>query len=95
MSITVSSEASSSVLAGTITDFKVLVCCPIFSLLSQRSSDTKFAEYTPKLAYFFPGQGAQAVGMAKVELDRKHHYLASAFSTYLGESQCKCVVFDN
>jgi len=25
-----------------------------------------FKDYAPKLAYFFPGQGAQTVGMAKV-----------------------------
>ena len=32
----------------------------------QATSDTKFQSYNPKLAYFFPGQGAQTVGMAKV-----------------------------
>ena len=25
--------------------------------------DSKFANYTPKTAFFFPGQGAQSVGM--------------------------------
>ena len=32
----------------------------------QKTSDTKFADYQPHVAFFFPGQGAQAVGMAKV-----------------------------
>lgn len=32
----------------------------------QAPNDTKFQSYTPRLAYFFPGQGAQTVGMAKV-----------------------------
>jgi len=31
----------------------------------QATSDTMFKDYAPKLAYFFPGQGAQTVGMAK------------------------------
>jgi [acyl-carrier-protein] S-malonyltransferase len=31
----------------------------------QPDSDTKFDGYTPKVAFFFPGQGAQTVGMAK------------------------------
>ena len=35
-------------------------------MLSQATADTKFADYAPKLAFFFPGQGAQTVGMAKV-----------------------------
>lgn len=30
------------------------------------TADTKFADYKPKVAFFFPGQGAQSVGMAKV-----------------------------
>lgn len=29
------------------------------------SADAKFAAYAPKLAFFFPGQGAQTVGMCK------------------------------
>ncbi|KAI3436875.1 hypothetical protein D9Q98_006284 [Chlorella vulgaris] len=29
------------------------------------SSDAKFADYKPKVAFFFPGQGAQTVGMGK------------------------------
>eukprot|EP00877_Chromochloris_zofingiensis_P008269 jgi/Chrzof1/3696/Cz13g05150.t1_MCT1[v5.2] len=29
------------------------------------TADTKFADYKPKVAFFFPGQGAQSVGMAK------------------------------
>lgn len=33
---------------------------------TQATSDTQFAEYTPKTAFLFPGQGAQTVGMAKV-----------------------------
>jgi hypothetical protein len=32
----------------------------------QASADAKFADYQPKFAFFFPGQGAQSVGMAKV-----------------------------
>lgn len=28
-------------------------------------ADTKFADYKPTVAAFFPGQGAQSVGMAK------------------------------
>ena len=31
-------------------------------------ADDKFAGYEPKTAFFFPGQGAQTVGMAKVLL---------------------------
>lgn len=31
----------------------------------QNSADAKFAEYKPTVAAFFPGQGAQSVGMAK------------------------------
>lgn len=34
----------------------------------QKTSDTKFADYKPHVAFFFPGQGAQTVGMAKVIL---------------------------
>lgn len=30
------------------------------------SGDDKFAEYKPETAFFFPGQGAQSVGMGKV-----------------------------
>jgi acyl transferase domain-containing protein len=30
------------------------------------SADDKFADYKPSVAFLFPGQGAQAVGMAKV-----------------------------
>lgn len=29
------------------------------------AADTKFAGYKPTVAAFFPGQGAQSVGMAK------------------------------
>jgi len=32
----------------------------------QASADDKFAAYKPTTAFFFPGQGAQSVGMAKV-----------------------------
>lgn len=31
----------------------------------QASADDKFADYKPTTAFFFPGQGAQSVGMAK------------------------------
>jgi hypothetical protein len=34
----------------------------------QATSDAKFADYKPSFAFFFPGQGAQSVGMAKVGL---------------------------
>ncbi len=34
----------------------------------QPASDLKFADYKPGTAFFFPGQGAQSVGMAKVRL---------------------------
>lgn len=33
--------------------------------VDQKTSDTKFADYKPHVAFFFPGQGAQTVGMAK------------------------------
>lgn len=32
----------------------------------QASGDDKFANYQPKRAFLFPGQGAQTVGMARV-----------------------------
>lgn len=31
----------------------------------QASADTKFNDYKPRVAFFFPGQGAQTVGMCK------------------------------
>lgn len=31
-----------------------------------QDADSKFANYKPKTAFFFPGQGAQSVGMCKV-----------------------------
>ena len=34
-------------------------------------ADGKFADYAPKTAFFFPGQGAQKVGMAKVRLPQQ------------------------
>jgi [acyl-carrier-protein] S-malonyltransferase len=37
-------------------------------VLLQASADDKFADYKPTTAFFFPGQGAQSVGMAKVRL---------------------------
>jgi acyl transferase domain-containing protein len=36
------------------------------SYLQASPADDKFADYEPSLAFLFPGQGAQAVGMAKV-----------------------------
>ena len=33
-------------------------------LLQASASDAKFADYKPKVAFFFPGQGAQSVGIA-------------------------------
>jgi hypothetical protein len=36
----------------------------------QASADDKFANYKPTTAFFFPGQGAQSVGMAKVRAQR-------------------------
>jgi len=38
---------------------------------SQRTLDTKFADYIPRTAFFFPGQGAQTVGMAKVRRQQR------------------------
>eukprot|EP00882_Tetradesmus_deserticola_P000246 GHRQ01000273.1.p1 GENE.GHRQ01000273.1~~GHRQ01000273.1.p1 ORF type:complete len:350 (+),score=185.49 GHRQ01000273.1:91-1140(+) len=35
------------------------------ALRAQASADAKFADYKPTTAFFFPGQGAQSVGMAK------------------------------
>lgn len=35
------------------------------SVSVQANADAKFADYQPKVAFFFPGQGAQTVGMAK------------------------------
>jgi hypothetical protein len=35
-------------------------------LSAQVAADAKFADYKPKVAFFFPGQGAQSVGMCKV-----------------------------
>lgn len=40
------------------------LCVPV--VLVQAAADDKFAEYKPTTAFFFPGQGAQSVGMAKV-----------------------------
>ncbi|KAK9835003.1 hypothetical protein WJX81_003400 [Elliptochloris bilobata] len=37
--------------------------------VQQRTIDTKFADYSPRTAFFFPGQGAQTVGMAKGVVD--------------------------
>lgn len=36
----------------------------------QSAGDKKFADYKPKTAFLFPGQGAQTVGMAKVIIYR-------------------------
>lgn len=36
----------------------------------QKTSDAKFADYVPHTAFFFPGQGAQTIGMAKVLRDQ-------------------------
>ncbi len=33
--------------------------------LQASASDAKFADYKPKVAFFFPGQGAQTVGMGR------------------------------
>ena len=38
-------------------------CYPVPAI--QPASDTKFDNYVPKVAFFFPGQGAQTVGMAQ------------------------------
>ena len=32
------------------------------------AADAKFDDYKPKFGFFFPGQGAQSVGMAKVRV---------------------------
>jgi hypothetical protein len=42
-----------------------LLCC------LQASADAKFADYKPTTAFFFPGQGAQSVGMAKVLIQQQ------------------------
>lgn len=38
----------------------------LYCVVLQASADDKFANYKPTTAFFFPGQGAQSVGMAKV-----------------------------
>jgi acyl transferase domain-containing protein len=43
-------------------------CAPVAFVTTQASADDKFADYKPTTAFFFPGQGAQSVGMAKVQL---------------------------
>lgn len=35
------------------------------ALCLQAAADAKFNDYKPKVAFFFPGQGAQTVGMCK------------------------------
>lgn len=42
-------------------------------LLPQASADDKFADYKPTTAFFFPGQGAQSVGMAKASYSWRPH----------------------
>ena len=41
-------------------------CCSQCTCCLQKASDTKLDDYQPVTAFFFPGQGAQTVGMAKV-----------------------------
>ena len=41
-------------------------CCSECTCCLQKASDTKLDDYQPVTAFFFPGQGAQTVGMAKV-----------------------------
>eukprot|EP00210_Caulerpa_lentillifera_P003994 g3810.t1 len=38
---------------------------PLFHSASATSTDTAFSNYTPHVAFLFPGQGAQKLGMAK------------------------------
>lgn len=42
-------------------------------LFLQEAGDDRFADYQPKRAFLFPGQGAQTVGMAKVI--KSHHMI--------------------
>lgn len=35
-------------------------------LVKASGGDDKFADYKPETAFFFPGQGAQSVGMGQV-----------------------------
>jgi [acyl-carrier-protein] S-malonyltransferase len=51
-------ETHGAVLAMDVRD---LVC------VQGSAADDKFADYHPGVAFLFPGQGAQAVGMAKVQ----------------------------
>jgi hypothetical protein len=47
--------------------------CPCqHKVLSLLQVDDAFADYTPSTAFFFPGQGAQTVGMAKVHTLAEH-----------------------
>ena len=41
-------------------------CCSKCTCCPQKASDTKLDDYQAVTAFFFPGQGAQTVGMAKV-----------------------------
>ena len=41
-------------------------CCSKCTCCLQKASDTKLDDYQAVTAFFFPGQGAQTVGMAKV-----------------------------
>lgn len=45
---------------------------------TQTAADAKYANYTAKKAFLFPGQGAQSVGMAKVctqAVRRQHQHV--------------------
>lgn len=58
-------EQSQQSVIRLLLDNKMVACQKCLTGL-QKTSDTKFADYQPHVAFFFPGQGAQAVGMAKV-----------------------------
>jgi [acyl-carrier-protein] S-malonyltransferase len=63
------SSAQRCALKGRATAFKP--CTPVLSNRSHRAfavraaNDDAFVDYKPTIAAFFPGQGAQSVGMAK------------------------------
>lgn len=57
-----------------VVDLRIKVSCGMRVKHSvpflQEAGDDRFADYEPKRAFLFPGQGAQTVGMAKVRLSQ-------------------------